>query len=220
MSSEPPEPTVPPEPTRQLLLRGQEGDEDAMRVVLQRHRRPLRKLIASRLDRAIAARVDASDVVQDVLWEASRRVDEFLANPGVSFQVWLRRLAHDRIIDMYRRHRAAARRSVDRERQLNGPAQGQSSVELLGQLRTDAPSPLEDAIRRELAQRFVTALEQLSEMDREVISMRHFEQMTNQEVAEALECSHATAGMRYLRALRRLGKVLKDMDVSHGRGEN
>ena len=203
-----------PEPTRQLLLRGHDGDEEAMRVVLQRHREPLKRMVAARLDRALAARVDASDVVQDVLWEAARRVDEFLANPGIPFQVWLRRLAQDRIIDMYRRHRQAARRSVDRERRLSGPAHGHSSVELLGQLRADAPSPLEDAIRRELAQRFVTALEQLSEMDREVISMRHFEQMTNQEVAEALECSHATAGMRYLRALRRLRKVLKDMDAS------
>ena len=214
MSSEPSEPTEPPEPTRELLLRGQDGDEDAMRIVLQRHRRLLRKMVANRLDRALAARVDASDVVQDVLWKASRRLDEFLANPGVPFQVWLRRLAQDRIIDMHRRHRAAARRSVDRERRLNGPGHGQSSVNLLRELQANAPSPLEDAIRQELAHRFAAALEQLSDNDREVISMRHFEQMTNQEVAEALECSHATAGMRYLRALRRLREVLKGMDAS------
>lgn len=200
--------------TRQTLLRARNGDTGAIDAVLERHRAPLKRMVAARLDRAVAARVDASDVVQDVLWEASRRVSEFLAMDGIPFQVWLRRLARDRMIDMHRRHRKAARRSVDRERRMDAALAGRSSIDLMRQLRDDAPNPLEQAIRRELAQRFLLALEQLRDTDREVISMRHFEQMTNQEVARALECSEATAGMRYLRALRRLRVILRETDDS------
>ncbi len=200
--------------TRQTLLRAREGDSGAIDAVLERHRAPLKRMVAARLDRAVAARVDASDVVQDVLWEASRRVSEFLAMDGIPFQVWLRRLARDRMIDMHRRHRKAARRSVDRERRMDAALAGHSSIDLMRQLRDDEPNPLEQAIRRELAQRFLLALEQLRDTDREVISMRHFEQMTNQEVARALECSEATAGMRYLRALRRLRVILRETDES------
>ncbi len=202
------------QPTRQLLRQAQQGDGAAVDEVLQRHRQSLKRMIASRLDRALAARVDASDIVQDVLWEASRRYPEFLADDGLPFHLWLRRLARDRIIDMHRRHRLAAKRSIDRERRLDAAYKGHSSYQLADQLRDAELTPAAAAIRKELQSRFLEAIDQLGEADREVLLMRHCEQMTNQEVAQALECSHATAGMRYLRALRKLRKVLQIHDES------
>lgn len=158
-----------------------------------------------RLDRRIAARVDASDVVQDVLLEASRRLDEYIRDPKMPFHLWLRQLAKDRIVDMHRRHRAAQRRSVDREQRLTAPAfADRSSLDLAAQLQDAEPTPAAATIRNELQRRFLAALDELAEDDREIIFMRHFEHLGNSEAAAALGISPPAAGMRYLRALRKL----------------
>ena len=102
-----------PEP---LLEQARQGDGAARERLLAEHREAVRRMIALRLDPAIAARVDASDVVQEVLLEASRRLDDYLRNPAMPFSLWLRHIARDHIIDAHRRHRQAQRRGVDRER--------------------------------------------------------------------------------------------------------
>ncbi|HWE39193.1 MAG TPA: sigma factor, partial [Isosphaeraceae bacterium] len=108
--------------TRELLDRLALADDPAAADRLwARHREPLRRMIDMRLDRAIGRRVDASDVVQDVLIEASRRLGDYLRNPAMPFHLWLRQIARDRMIDEHRRHRVAARRSLDRERSLAAP---------------------------------------------------------------------------------------------------
>ena len=197
--------------TRELLAAARDGDPKAVDGLMDRHRDALRKLVDHRMDRAIARRVDASDVVQDVLFEASTRLAKYLDQPTLPFHLWLRQLARDRLIDMHRRHRKAQRRSVDRERPLVSRAHSdQSSLDLIARLADVELTPAAASIRREMQLRFVEAIEELGEDDREILQMRHFEQLTNSEAALALELSPAAAGMRHLRALRRLKVQLGD----------
>src|SRR2546430_10486832 len=104
--------------TQELLDQARRGDASAVDRLLATHREPLRRMISLRLDPALASRLDASDVVQDVLLEASRRLKGYLQNPAMPFHLWLRHIAKDHIVDAYRRHRRAKRRSLDREQQL------------------------------------------------------------------------------------------------------
>jgi len=191
--------------TQDLLAQAQRGEAEAVERLLTRHREPLRRMIGMRLDPALAARVDASDIVQDVLLEAHRRLSDYLRNPVLPFHLWLRHIAKDHMIDAHRRHRQAQRRSLDREQPLAHAGLGDhSSYELAGQLIDQEPTPATAAIRHELQRRLETAVNALENDDREIIVMRHFEQMTNQEVAGILGLTEAAASMRYLRALRRL----------------
>jgi len=197
--------------TRELLAAARDGDPEAIDGLMDRHRDALRKLVDHRMDRAIARRVDASDVVQDVLFEASSRLAKYLDQPTLPFHLWLRQLARDRLIDMHRRHRKAQRRSVDRERPLVSRAHSDlSSLDLIARLADAELTPAAASIRREMQLRFIEAIEELGEDDREILQMRHFEQLTNSEAALALELSPAAAGMRHLRALRRLKVQLGD----------
>ncbi|MBA4031862.1 MAG: RNA polymerase factor sigma-70 [Planctomyces sp.] len=199
--------------TDALLKNAREGNDDAVNALLERHRSSLRRMIELRLDRQMARRVDASDVVQDVLIEATGRLREYLDNPRLPFHVWLRHLARDRMIDLHRRHRGAQRRSMDREQAL--PAGPENSGDnLLEQFRDDELTPAAENIRREFEERFLAALGQLEPDDREVILMRHFEQLGNTEVAEVLGLTPPAAGMRHLRALRKLKSVLGDGGLS------
>ena len=168
-----------------------------------------------RLDHALERRVDASDVVQDVLIEASRRLGDYLRNPAMPFHLWLRQIARDRMIDEHRRHRVAARRSLDRERSLAAPEYAdRSGFDLADGLRDPALTPAAASLRRELEWRFRIALDDMDEADREILLMRHFEGLTNSEVAKALDLSEPAAGMRHLRALRRLRERLGEAPSS------
>src|SRR5215472_8501189 len=121
--------------TDPLLEEARRGEAEAVERLLTAHREPLRRMIGLRLDPALAARVDASDIVQDVLLEAHRRLEEYLRHPAMPFRLWLRHIAQDHVIDAHRRHRQAQRRSLDREQPLV-PAvlADHSSMELAGQL--------------------------------------------------------------------------------------
>src|SRR5438309_4473693 len=107
-----------PSETDDLLARAKNGEAAAVERLLTAHREPLRRMIGARLDPALAARVDASDVVQDVLLEAHKRLSDYLRNPVMPFGLWLRHIAKDHVIDAHRRHRLAQRRSLDREQPL------------------------------------------------------------------------------------------------------
>lgn len=202
--------------TQNLLASAGGGDSSAVNQLIDRHRPSLRRMVEVRLDRALAGRVDASDVVQDVMLEAARRLNEYLGDAKLPFHLWLRQLAKDRIIDMHRRHRAAQRRSVDREQALAARQYpDRSSLDLAAQLRDPELTPAAATIRKELQQRFVSMLDELAEDEREIILMRHFEQLGNNDVAAALGITPAAAGMRHLRALRRLRSLLGS-DKSEG----
>jgi RNA polymerase sigma-70 factor (ECF subfamily) len=192
-----------------LLAEARRGDAEAIERLLTVHREPLRRLIGLRLDPALAARLDASDIVQDVLLEAHRRLQDYLKNPTMPFRLWLRHIAKDHIIDAHRRHRQAQRRSLDREQPIVPAVLGDhSSYELAGQLVDPERTPASEAIRREMQRRLDAAIAHLDEDDREIILLRHREQLSNQDVARELGLSEAAASMRYLRAVRRLRAVL------------
>ena len=180
-----------------------------MNRLLDRHRRALRRMVQLRLDQKIQGRIDVSDIVQDVLVEANRRLPQYLENPVMSFHLWVRQIAKDRIIDAHRRHRVSAKRSVDREQSLAVPAASdRSTYDLIGQLHDPELTPAAAATRQEMAQLVESALGRLGEQDCEIIVMRHYEQLSNMEVAEALGLTEPAASMRYLRAVRRLRELL------------
>lgn len=198
-----------PDPTANLLVGAKRGDELAIEQLLTRHREALKRMIDMRLDKRVAQRVDVSDIVQEVLVEASRRLQIYLENPAMPFHLWIRQIAKDRIIDAHRRHRVSAKRSVDRERRLE--VQGTldaSTIELAGQLLDPELTPAAKATQREMALQVQACIEQLEDRDRDILLMRHYEQLTNQEVAVTLGLTEPAASMRYLRALKRLRSII------------
>src|SRR5438309_56289 len=197
--------------TEQLLQRAKTGDGAAVNELLNRHRDALRRLVELRLDPAIKRRVDASDIVQDVLVEANRRLKDYLVDPAMPFHLWLRHMAKDRLIDAHRRHRVAARRSVDREQPLVAAAHlDLSTYNLVAGIEDPEMTPAAAATWHELQIRFQQALDTMDEQDREVVLLRHFEHLSNGEVAEVLGLTEPAAGMRYLRAMRRLRAILQE----------
>ncbi|MCC9641707.1 sigma-70 family RNA polymerase sigma factor [Rhodopirellula sp. JC740] len=200
------------ENTDVLIEAARKGDADAVNQLLDRHRGPIRRLVEVRLDRKVQRRVDVSDVVQDVLTEASGRLQKYLDDPVMAFHLWLRQIAWDHIIDTYRRHRVSAKRNMDREQPIagGGGAVDESSVDLAIQLCDPAMTPAAIATQREIASQVEAAIQKLDEGDREVILMRHYEHLSNLEIAEVLNLNPPAASMRYLRAVRRLKQVLED----------
>ena len=201
---------VEPQPTLVLLDRVRSGDTAAVNHLLARHRAAIRRLVDRRMDRVVQRRVDASDIVQDVLVEANRRLGDYLANPTMPFQLWLRHMARDRLIDAHRRHRVAASRSLDREIPLGGDDGDRSSPGPTAQLTDRELTPAAAATWHELERRFAAAVDLLDEADRQIVLLRHFEHLSTAETAEALGLSKPAAGMRYLRAMRRLRVLLED----------
>jgi RNA polymerase sigma-70 factor, ECF subfamily len=203
------------EETQDLLDGARLGDAGAVDRLLARHRAAIRRLVQMRMDPVLGRRVDASDIAQDVLVEANRRLKQYLKNPVLPFHLWLRQMAKDRLIDAHRRHRLAARRSLDREQPLDIRLPGdQSTRNLAMQLCDGELTPAAAATWRELKERFEQACRALEPADQDVVIMRHFEQLSNSEVALALGLSPQAASMRYLRAMRRLRELLAGEDSS------
>jgi RNA polymerase sigma-70 factor (ECF subfamily) len=210
--------------TEALLRRVAQADALAADELWERHRPALRRLVDLRMGQALSRRVDASDIVQDVLLRANQRLADYLRNPSMPFHLWLRQIATDQVIDAHRRHRQAGKRSMDRERPLAparpaGFADDRSSLDLAAQLRDPSPTPAAEALRHELEYRFRDALSRLDVDDREIILLRHFEQLSNGEAARTLGLSDAAAGMRHLRALRRLRAMLAEVPSAVSGGE-
>ncbi len=196
------------EKTEHLLAGAREGDAAAVNRLLDRHRDAVHRMVRMRLDQGIQRRVDVSDVVQDVLVEANRRLQDYLQNPAMPFHLWIRQIAKDRVIDAHRRHRGSAKRSVDREQHIAPQGEERSSLLLAGQLCDPQLTPAAAATQRELARRVEAAIGELNEQDYEIVVMRHYEQLSNQEIAASLGLTEPAASMRYLRAVRRLRSLL------------
>ncbi|MEM9646064.1 MAG: sigma-70 family RNA polymerase sigma factor [Planctomycetota bacterium] len=195
-----------------LLDAARDGDDLAVNRLLERHRAPIRRLIELRLDRKVQRRVDVSDVVQEVMVEASGRLERYLDDPVMAFHLWLRQIAWDHIIDTYRRHRVSAKRNMDREQPMmsTGAGPDESSMDLAIQLSDPALTPAAVATQREIAEQVESAIHRLDEPDREVILMRHYEHLSNLEIAQVLKLNPPAASMRYLRAVRRLRELLEN----------
>jgi RNA polymerase sigma-70 factor (ECF subfamily) len=198
--------------THRLLEQAQAGQAGAVDQLLSRHRPYLCQLVRLRLDPRLRARVDPSDVVQEAQLEAARRLDTYLRRPEMPFRLWLRQITYDRLLMLRRRHIGAARRAMWREVALPD----RSSLALGQQLLASESTPSEQLARRELGRRVRQALDQLTEADREVLLMRNFEGLSNQEVARLLNLQPATASQRYGRALLRLRNILVAGDLAGG----
>lgn len=199
------------EQTQELLADARAGNADAVNRLLERHRVSVHRLVQMRLDQKIRRRVDVSDVVQDVMVEAGRRLQDYIAQPPMDFHLWLRQIAQDRIIDAHRRHRGSEKRSMDKERPMVvAGTEDQSTYELAAQLRDPELTPAAHAAQREMTGLVEAAIAKLDETDAEIIVMRHYEQLSNQEIAQALKLTEPAASMRYLRAMRRLRELLAE----------
>jgi RNA polymerase sigma-70 factor (ECF subfamily) len=159
-----------------------------------------------RLDPHVRGRLDPSDVVQEAQLEVVRRMEDFLTRRPMPFHLWVRKAAYQRLLNAQRDHRRRARRSVDREVALPE----RSSLLLAGPLLRGGLTPSQQAEARELADRISRAVSEMAEADREVLLMRHAEELSYDEIAILLEVAPAAARKRYGRALIRLQKVLSD----------
>jgi RNA polymerase sigma-70 factor (ECF subfamily) len=193
-------------PDTDHLLACAGSDASARGALLDRHRHRLRRMVAIRLDPRVSARVDPSDVVQDVLAEADRRLDDYLKKRPLPFYPWLRQFAADRVADLYRRHVRAARRTVDREE--SGGLPPHSAEELANRILTSGTGPSEAARRAEQREQVRAALMRLAVPDREALTLRYLEELTAAEVGAVLGVTEAAAKKRVLRALERLRTIM------------
>jgi RNA polymerase sigma-70 factor (ECF subfamily) len=206
---------VPSTPdTEELLGRCAAGESAAVDALLARHRPKLRRMAAVRMDRRLAARLDPSDLVQDVLAEAARRLPRYTRERPLPFYPWLRRLAWDRLIELQQQHVHARRRTVSREVALPDA----SADALARQIVETETGPAGRLLREEARRRVRAALEGLEPQDREVLVLRHLEQMSVAEIAALLAVSEGAVKMRRLRAIRRLRDALQGDNPASAEG--
>jgi len=183
------------------------------------YRPKLARMVVLRLDARIVGKVDVDDVLQDAFVAAARRIDDFLACPNVPLFVWLRQITSQVLVDVHRRYLGTRMRDVRREVGQGAEAPpSASSPMLVAQLADSLTTPSQFAVRNEMVDRLRLALEDLPETDREVLLLRHLEELSNNEVAEILGIDKYAASKRYLRALGRLRNVMSDPEQAEQDG--
>jgi RNA polymerase sigma-70 factor (ECF subfamily) len=191
-----------------LLDRLRAGDEQALGQLFALYSDRLWRMVYMRLDRRLAGRVDPDDILQETFLDVARRIGDFLDEPSVPFYVWLRFLTAQRMQLVQRNHFGAQMRNVNREVSL--PPAGRSlagSESLAGAFVSRLTSPSQAAIRQEMQTRLRAVLEDMDPLDREVLALRHFEELSNQEAAQVLGISKEAASKRHVRALKRLKEL-------------
>jgi RNA polymerase sigma-70 factor (ECF subfamily) len=195
----------------ELLTRAGGGDQLAISELLSRHRDRLKRMVAVRMDPRLSRRVDASDVVQDTFIEAVRKLPEYIQERPIEFYPWLRQLAWNRLVDLYRFHIQGARRAVDREVNVGTGLSDDSVAALARQFATGESSPSGNAVRAELRIHVRMALESLPEKYRDALVMRHLEQLTIKEIAAIVGTPEGTIKARLFRGMRMLHEALADL---------
>jgi RNA polymerase sigma-70 factor (ECF subfamily) len=186
------------------MERASRGDDAARHLLLVEHRDRLKRMVALHLDRRLAARLDPSDIVQEALIDAHREFSDYLRRRPLPVYPWLRQLAWERLLKCHRAHITVQRRSVGREEPRGLDLPEESRVRLAERLIASGTSPSYRLIRDELRQRVRDALATMSERDREILVMRHLEEMSAAEIAAALGIAERAAKGRHTRALERL----------------
>jgi RNA polymerase sigma-70 factor (ECF subfamily) len=195
-----------------LLRRVREGDNRALVDLFARHRDRLRRMVRIRLDRRLQGRVDPSDVIQEAHIEVLRRAEEYVREPSMPAFLWFRFLVGERLLHAHRRHLGTQMRDAGQEISLHQGAFPQAtSVSLAALLLGRLTSPTRAARRAEMQVRLQTILNQMDPIDREVLTLRHFEELSNSETARVLGLEKTAASNRYIRALKRLKEVLATM---------
>ncbi|MEZ6136662.1 MAG: sigma-70 family RNA polymerase sigma factor [Pirellulaceae bacterium] len=204
-----------------LDVDSQSSDEriSQLNELLSAHRDRLERMVRLRMDRRLQGRVDASDIIQEAFVEAALRYAEYESKPEVPPFIWLRYLTGQKMIQVHRRHLGVQSRDVAREVSLyRGPMPEATTQAIAAQLVGKHTSPTQAIARAELQIRVQNALNAMGQLDREVLALRHFEQLSNAEAALLLDIAEDTCYKRYVRALRRLKSVLGDgpSGVGHG----
>jgi RNA polymerase sigma-70 factor (ECF subfamily) len=195
--------------TERLLVRARTGDRRALPELLERHRERLRRMVDLRLDWRLRGRLDASDVLQEAYLDAAKRLDDYLSDPKLPPFMWLRLIVGERLTNLHRHHLGFKMRDAGREVSLYREALPEaSSAALASMLLGRQTSPTQAALRAERMLRVQEALNSLDPLDREVLALRHFEQLDRAETAQALGISAEAGAKRYIRALKRLKDVL------------
>jgi RNA polymerase sigma-70 factor (ECF subfamily) len=196
-----------------LLRRTLAGDESALAALFDGHRDRLRRMIRLRLDRRLSGRVDTFDVLQDAYLDVRRRIAEYARDPAaMPFHLWLRLVAGQRLTDVHRHHLGSQMRDAGCEVSLHrGPFLRADSVSLAAQLLGKLTSASQAAIRVEHKLIVQEALNGMDPIDREVLALRHFEHLSNDETAQVLGLSKSGASNRYIRALKRLKEILSSI---------
>lgn len=193
--------------TGELVLLRSRGDE-AVAELFDRYRQKLLRMITIRLDGRIVGKVDGEDILQDAFVESARRIQDYLDRPSVPFFVWLRQIAGQVLIDTHRRYLGTKMRDVRQEVTLHRVGHSTSSAFLVAQLADSLTTPSQFAVREEMIAELKAVLEKLDQIDREVLVLRHLEELSNNEVAEILGIDKYAASKRYLRALERLRRAM------------
>jgi RNA polymerase sigma-70 factor (ECF subfamily) len=189
----------------ELLARAGNGDETAVNELFSRYRKRLTQMVRLRLNRLLRSRVDDSDILQETYLEAAKRLPDYLLNQPLPFFLWLRQITGEKIIDVHRRHLGAKMRNAGNEISLHrGPMPMASSASLAALLKGRLTLPSQAAIKGEVRKCVQDVLNSMETIDREILTLRHFERLTNVEVAETLGMNESTTSSRYLRALKRL----------------
>ena len=192
-----------------LLQRLGAGDRSALAGLFEHYRAQLRRMVDLRLDARLTGRVGASDVLQEAYIDALLRFPHFFEKPGMSFYVWLRMVVNQSLVGVHRKHLGAKMRSAGAEvaidaQPLSGVMPGSLARELVARL--DTPSQM--MRQAEMVEQVEAAIQSLSPLDREILTLRHFEELDNNQVAELLGLQKAAASNRYVRALERLREAL------------
>lgn len=200
----------------EILHRATSGDQDALNELFTRYRDRLKRMIRLRLNRRLIGRLDDSDILQDALLHASKHLHEYLQNPSMSFFLWLRHIAELKLLSVHRQHLGIEKRDANREISLHrGGYPAASSASLAAQLMGHLTSPSQAAVKAEMRIQLQEALNGMDPIDREVLTLRHFEQLTNAETAQVLEIQETAASKRYVRALDRLQNILSELNIFH-----
>lgn len=192
-----------------LLRRAGEGDGEAVAALFEPYRPRLRKMVQMRLDRRLQGRVDASDVLQEAYIDAARRLSEYDRDRQLPLFLWLRLITGQRLLHIHRRHLQTAMRDASREISIYQGAMPQATTaSLAANLMGRWTSASQQAMRAELKLRLQETLNAIDPIDREILVLRHFEELTNREAAQTLDISSTAASNRYVRALKRLKQAL------------
>jgi RNA polymerase sigma-70 factor (ECF subfamily) len=195
-----------------LLNRASDGAEDALAELFTRYRKRLRQMIRLRLDHRLASRVDPSDVLQEAYLDVVQQFPAYQRRRPMPFFLWLRLVSGQRLQRVHRQHLGTAMRDAGREVSLyRGALPEASSESLAAQLMGRMTSASEALVKAELQLQLQAALNNMKTLDREIIALRHFEELSNAEAAEVLGLSKAAAANRYIRALARLQKILQNI---------
>jgi RNA polymerase sigma-70 factor, ECF subfamily len=198
--------------TDNLVERLRGGDRQALTDLFQHHRDRLRRMVELRMDPRLQGRLDASDVLQDAFLDTVARVDGYLQRPDLPAFLWLRLVVGERLAICQRRHLGTKMRDAGQEVSLYRDPQPQAtSAALASMLLGRLTSPSHAAVRAELVLQVQEALNALDPLDREVVALRHFEQLSRAETAQVLGISEEAGAKRYIRALKRLKAVLATM---------